>query len=347
MNSTDTEGLKTQLIQEGKAIKSFGSARKKWAMWHLTSRCNIECRYCYGSFRGGSYKRNFSVGDDVPLSVMLKTADAIADLGFGYAHLNGGEPFLRADAWQIVKRLSDRGVKVTLLTNATFITKNFRENFAENWLDMLAFSLDSLRPEYGNSVREKTSVVLTNIEKIAGWREHLRLSTNLGLYVVLTRNNINLMPELLDWALAVGIDYINMQAVYLPKGHAFHDELSVTKEHHAEVVNVLERLRSLKEKIRTSSHVLMELTDSLILHSNLVAQSCFADQGYQLFISGTGNVYGCPSKPPASNPAWGNIKDTPLTEIVNNARQLESSSTICPHISLDCLGMYEMAYQER
>jgi MoaA/NifB/PqqE/SkfB family radical SAM enzyme len=333
----------TLLYDGDNVVASLGSAHNKWVIWHVTRGCNIECDYCYGSFAGTSYKKDFIPSNDIPVSRMLEIADEISKLGFEYVHLNGGETFLRRDIWSLIERLAQNKIKTWALTNATFVQKEFEENFSKGYLHTLAFSLDSIRPEYGNYVRDKTEAVISNVKRIAELKKKENVTTRLGMYVVLTKKNLNLVEELFDWAIDLGIEYINMQPVYLPPTHKLFNELCFSDSDHNDVMEKLSSLKKKRALINTSSNALLTLTDFMFTHQKTSAGSCFANRGDYLYIDGFGNVYGCPSKPPSANKILGNIKDDSLLTLYRSIDLLDQRK--CPFVSLDCLGMYEMAYQ--
>jgi len=340
---TEPQLHETVLYDGDNIISSLGPALKRWVIWHVTRGCNIECDYCYGSFAGTSYKKDFISINDVPISRMLGIADEISQLGFEYVHLNGGETFLRRDIWKLIEKLAQNKIKTWALTNATFIQKGFEENFSKGYLHTLAFSLDSIRPEYGNYVREKTESVISNVEHIADLKKKENIATRLGMYVVLTKKNLHLVEELFDWAINIGVEYINMQTVYLPPTHKFFNELSFSGSDYDEIMEKFSSLKKKRASISTSSNALLRLTDFMFTHQNTSAKSCFANRGDYLYIDGFGNVYGCPSKPPAANKILGNIKEESLLNLYKSIDLMDQRK--CPFVSLDCLGMYEMAYQ--
>ncbi|CAG1005891.1 Putative mycofactocin radical SAM maturase MftC [Phycisphaerales bacterium] len=335
---------KTVLVsREGVPIYCFGHPRKRWVLWHITSGCNLECVYCYGSFEGGSYKKNYRSDRDLPLATMLTVADDVASLGFTHVHINGGEPLLRRETWNVADRLRAHGLQVWVLTNGTVVSREIQGYFESGCLDCLAFSIDSIRPEYGNAVREKTEMVLKNIPLFARWKAQAGIATRLGAYVVLTRKNLDHVSELIQWLVEIGVQYVNMQTVHLPIGHPDRSELMLTSDCTERVLSVLDILERSRGRIETSSDALLNLTRSLIQHGGGAVNSCFAEEGNYLYLSPDGSVHGCPSKPPMANAAWGNVRKENLRDIITARRS--KTPARCPHVSLDCLGMYEMAFQ--
>jgi len=335
------------VLRDSVEVLIYPEPLHRWVLWHLTGNCNLECIYCYGSFQGKSYKTTFDPKRDVPIEYLLRAADDIAKLGFEYVHLCGGEPFLRRDIWQLVERLSSHGVQTFILTNASFMPAQFEENFSRGWLKNLSFSLDALDPSYNDYVRSRTEQVTANIEAIANLKARYNLDTELGLYVVLSRLNIELVPQLLRWAQSIGIGYISVQAVYLPKHHPKFAELKLTEQEHSAAMSLLDELRGMRGSVRTSSNALISLTDQLLVGKDLAVRGCFCGRDL-LFIGSSGDVYGCPAKPRSVNEPFGNIRERSMNHILEDASRLISTSgqKTCSFLTLDCLGMYELVCME-
>ena len=123
------------------------------------------------------------------------------------------------------------------------------------------------------------------------------------------------------------------------------DELYLTEQDWPEVQNLLRLLQKQRSHVHTSSDALLTLTKSIMTCRRVVAKDCFAERGDFLYISPSGDVFGCPAKPPQANMSWGNVVERPLVQVVRMHLSMQDTPTICPYVSLDCLGMYEMAYQ--
>ena len=84
----------------------------------LTSRCNNNCRHCYINLPAHD-----QAARDAELSAqeILDLADQAIDLGCLWCLLTGGEPLLRDDFEEIYRGLKQRGLLVSVFTNATLI----------------------------------------------------------------------------------------------------------------------------------------------------------------------------------------------------------------------------------
>src|SRR5258706_6539096 len=74
-------------------------------------RCNLSCGYC---------NEFDAVPKPVPLDVMLRRVDKLAELRTSAITISGGEPLMHPDLTAIIARIHDRGMIVTLITNGYF-----------------------------------------------------------------------------------------------------------------------------------------------------------------------------------------------------------------------------------
>lgn len=103
-----------------------------------TRRCNLDCAYC------NEYDQ---VSSPVPLDIMLRRIDRLADLGTTIITLSGGEPMLHPDLDAIIQRIRERGAIATLITNGLLLTRDRIEGLNQAGLDYLQISIDNLMPD--------------------------------------------------------------------------------------------------------------------------------------------------------------------------------------------------------
>lgn len=108
----------------------------------LTDSCNFRCAYCMP---------NEEI-ECLPNSHLMSTeeieqiAKTFVDLGVKKIRLTGGEPLVRKEFPEIVRRLSRLPVELTLTTNGVLVLKHI-ELFKEAGIRSLNVSLDSLNKE--------------------------------------------------------------------------------------------------------------------------------------------------------------------------------------------------------
>jgi len=92
----------------------------------LTCRCNLNCRHCYINLSAGDKKAQEK---ELSFNQIKRIVDEAACQGAVWCLLTGGEPLLRKDFFEIYLYLKQKGLLVSLFTNATLITPAHVELF--------------------------------------------------------------------------------------------------------------------------------------------------------------------------------------------------------------------------
>jgi radical SAM protein with 4Fe4S-binding SPASM domain len=127
-----------------------GFARPYVISWNLTYRCNLACEHCYldAGPKPLVGSENFADRSELGTEECFRVIDDIA--GFApecLTILTGGEPLLRRDILEIVRRAAERGLWVVVGTNGVRITENVAQRLAEAGARGLSLSLDALDPD--------------------------------------------------------------------------------------------------------------------------------------------------------------------------------------------------------
>ena len=125
--------------------------------WNLTYRCNLACEHCYLD-AGGTPQvatENFADRSELGTEECFRVIDEIAAFAPEcITILTGGEPLLRRDILEIVRRASERGLWVVVGTNGVRITENVAKRLAEAGARGLSLSLDALDPDRHDGFRK-------------------------------------------------------------------------------------------------------------------------------------------------------------------------------------------------
>jgi cyclic pyranopterin phosphate synthase len=111
----------------------------------LTDRCNFDCVYCHneglGDTRGPMDPRDNEMStDDV-----VRFLEVCEEFGVRKAKFTGGEPMLRDDLEEIIRRTPD-SIETSLTTNGTFLPGR-AEALVDAGLERVNVSQDALDPE--------------------------------------------------------------------------------------------------------------------------------------------------------------------------------------------------------
>ena len=127
-----------------------GFARPYVVSWNLTYRCNLACEHCYldAGVTPLVGTKNFADRSELDTEECFRVIDEIAAFAPECVTiLTGGEPLLRRDILEIVRRASERGLWVVVGTNGVSITENLAGRLAEAGVRGLSLSLDALDPD--------------------------------------------------------------------------------------------------------------------------------------------------------------------------------------------------------
>jgi AdoMet-dependent heme synthase len=131
-------------------VNANGFARPYVISWNLTYRCNLACEHCYLDAGGKPLvdTENFADRSELGTEECFRVIDEIAAFAPECVTiLTGGEPLLRRDILDIVKRAAERGLWVVVGTNGVRITENVARRLAEAGARGLSLSLDALDPD--------------------------------------------------------------------------------------------------------------------------------------------------------------------------------------------------------
>ena len=103
-----------------------------------TRRCNIACAYC------NEYDDH---SRPVPIDVLQRRTDRLADLGVSIVTLSGGEPMLHPQLDDLIRHIRARGMIAGLITNGYLIGPERVERLNEAGLEYLQISIDNVDPD--------------------------------------------------------------------------------------------------------------------------------------------------------------------------------------------------------
>ncbi|MGQ9719130.1 MAG: radical SAM protein [Nitrososphaerales archaeon] len=165
-------------------------------VWNFTNRCNLNCLHCHqDSSPMSSYP-------ELTTSQAFKVIDNMSDAGVAILTFSGGEPLLRSDLYDVIRRADDNGMLCTIASNGTLITLEVAKKLAEAGIKRVEIGLDGARAETHDFLRNKLGSFEATIKGIrncatVGFNE---LATTMTLH----SKNINELEETMDLAEKLG-----------------------------------------------------------------------------------------------------------------------------------------------
>lgn len=109
----------------------------------VTDRCDLRCTYCIPKgFKGFEVNKNWLTFDEI-----IRVVSAFSTMGTDHYRITGGEPLLRKDVTELIRRIKEIPTikDLSMTTNATQLEKHAKGLKAAG-LDRLNISLDSINP---------------------------------------------------------------------------------------------------------------------------------------------------------------------------------------------------------
>jgi MoaA/NifB/PqqE/SkfB family radical SAM enzyme len=101
-------------------------------------RCNLSCKYCneYDDYSA-----------PIPIEVMHRRLDLLANLGTTAITLSGGEPLMHPELEKIIAKVRQRGMMAGLISNGYLMTRERIKKLNVAGLDYLQISIDNVQPD--------------------------------------------------------------------------------------------------------------------------------------------------------------------------------------------------------
>ncbi|QRP50287.1 pyrroloquinoline quinone biosynthesis protein PqqE [Amycolatopsis sp. FDAARGOS 1241] len=265
----------------------------------LTYRCPLACAYCSNPLNLADYSDELTTGEW--RRVLLEARD----LGVLQCHLSGGEPLLRRDLAEIVAEAHELGLYTNLVTSALGLSRARAEQLRAAGLDHVQVSIQADEPVVSDRIAGTPSfrrkIEAMGVVKELGWP--------LTLNVVLHRQNIGRVAELLELAEEAGADRVELaNTQYYGWAWRNRDALLPSRAQldAAEVV-----VRAARERLRDRMEVVYVLPD----YYSRYPKPCMGGwAARQLTVTPNGDVLPCPAAQSLPLPR-ANVRDETLARI--------------------------------
>jgi len=111
----------------------------------LTDRCNFDCVYCHNEGLGDTRGPMEPQDDEMTTDEVVRILDVVSEFGVEKIKFTGGEPMLRQDLEEIIRRTPDH-MEVSMTTNGTFLPGRAGD-LADAGLERVNVSQDALDPD--------------------------------------------------------------------------------------------------------------------------------------------------------------------------------------------------------
>jgi len=116
--------------------------------WEITRSCNLDCVHCRAASSKGPYK------GELTTSEIFRIMEEIKEVSSPVIILTGGEPLLREDLFEIIKKAVSLDLRPVLATNGTLLTESLAEELKKAGIARVSISLDGASPDAHDSFRK-------------------------------------------------------------------------------------------------------------------------------------------------------------------------------------------------
>lgn len=175
-------------------------SKPRWLLAELTYRCPLQCPYCSNPLDFARYKQELSTED------WLRVFSQAREMGAVQLGLSGGEPLVRQDLPVLVQHARKLGYYINLITSGYGLSEEKIAALKEAGLDHIQVSIQASSQELNDKIAGTQS--FKHKKEVA----HLvkKHGYPMVLCVVIHRQNIHQMEQILEMAIELEADYLEL-----------------------------------------------------------------------------------------------------------------------------------------
>lgn len=216
-------------------------------VWNSTRTCNLKCAHCYMESDAQKYQGELTTEE------AKRFIDDLADFKVPVLLFSGGEPLIRPDFFELAEYAASKGIRPTLSTNGTLITREVAQRIKNIGVGYVGISLDGLR-EVNDKFRGKEGAFQAAME---GIQNCVAVGQRVGLRFTINSHNYAELDKIFDFIEEENIDRVCFyHLVYSGRGNQMIKE-DVTPEQSRQAMETIIRRtidfeeRGLKKEILT------------------------------------------------------------------------------------------------
>lgn len=208
-------------------------------VWNSTRTCNLKCRHCYMNSDARKYKEELSTEE------ARRFIDDLAEFHVPVLLFSGGEPLIRPDFFELAEYAAKKGVRPTLSTNGTLITRETAQRIKDIGVGYVGISLDGLK-----EVNDKFRGVDGAYEKaMQGIQNCVSVGQRVGLRFTINHHNIQELDKIFDFIEAEKINRVCFyHLVYSGRGNQMMDEDVTAEESRRAMDTIIRRTKDFEAR---------------------------------------------------------------------------------------------------
>lgn len=198
----------------------------------ITNLCNLKCIHCIAN-SGKMLQNELSKKE---IFTLINRCVQIGVINFGIV---GGEPLLRKDIFEIIDYAVEKGLRVTLSTNAILVDEAIAERIAKSKIIGVAVSVDGL-----GKVHDQFRGVPGAFEKtITGIKNLQKKGVKVNITTVVSKHNLHQLGKIVDFIAEMCVNSY-MVNEFLSAGRGKQsDWLSLSEDDFKQMTQILHKKR--------------------------------------------------------------------------------------------------------
>ena len=198
------------------------------AIWNFTNRCNLSCLHCYS-------KATLDSKDTLSTQDILDTLPKLKENGIKFLIFSGGEPFTRADIYDIAAACKELGIITYLSTNGLYVKSSNAQKILETF-NYVGISIDG-RPETHDKFRGLKGAFEESMKSVRLLNSYG--ISKVGIRFTITKETLPDLEYIFDLAEKENIPKIYIShLVYSGRG-LDNLKMDISKEQRIEAVNYI------------------------------------------------------------------------------------------------------------
>lgn len=206
--------------------------------WDITNKCNFNCIHCLN--RSGDNSIH-SFEDELDENYILKCIEQIIELKPEQICLCGGEPTLNKNIFTIIKKISESGISVNMVTNGSNLTIDFVKKLNLSGIKFIQISLDSHIEKLHDDFRHYKGSYKMVCEAVQNIKKQ---KIPFALSMCPTNFNCDVFEHYVNFVKKIGCKYIRVMPL-LPMGRGLDNFLKIEPS-----ISQYEKLKFLINRLR-------------------------------------------------------------------------------------------------
>lgn len=235
--STDSKG----------AMHGTTSGSGPVVVWNSTRTCNLKCAHCYMDSDAQKYQGELTTEE------AKRFIDDLAEFKVPVLLFSGGEPLIRPDFFELAEYTVSKGIRPTLSTNGTLITREVAQRIKDIGVGYVGISLDGLQ-DVNDKFRGREGAFQSAME---GIQNCVAVDQRVGLRFTINSHNLAELDNIFDFIEEKNINRVCFyHLVYSGRGNQMIKEDVTPPESRQAMETIVRRTidfeeRGLKKEILT------------------------------------------------------------------------------------------------